>query len=94
MSYSVRGGKLAKLRKSQRQYVREPIKTKYFRELWTTGPVAKVARMLAKEDLRKRLMKEGHDLRNLSEKEVDNGVTVLLFNSEDYYLNRAKEWLR
>jgi len=94
MSYVIRKGKTVKLRRPRKEHVREPIKTKYYRELWTTGPVAKVARMLAKEDLRKEWMRKGRDLREASEKQIDNGVTLLLFNSGEYYLNKAKEWLR
>jgi hypothetical protein len=95
MTYSVKGGKLVKReRLHRREPVREPIKTEYCRELWHSGPVSKVARMLAKEDYRKQLVRKGQDLRDYSEGWIDNEVTKLLFNSGPYYLNKAKEWLR
>jgi hypothetical protein len=95
MSYAIKDGKLIRReRLRKREPVREPIVAPYCKELWHHGPVSKVARMLAKEDYRKELMRKGQDLRQYSEKWIDNQVTVLLFNSGNHYMRRAKEWLR
>lgn len=64
--------------------------TKYYRELWNTGPVRTEARRLARADLAKQYNNKGQDLYLLSDRAIENAVTVLLFNSEDVYLKRAK----
>jgi len=94
MSYQLRNGKLIKReRLRRREPVREPIKTKYYRELWMDGPVRKEARRLARLDLRKEYEAKGGDFDSLSFTETNNAVTLLLFNSEDVYLQRAKHSL-
>lgn len=64
--------------------------TKYYRELWNTGPVRTEARRLAKLELEANCRKRGEDPRKLSHREMENAITVLLFNSEDIFLKRAK----
>jgi hypothetical protein len=61
---------------------------KYYRELWNTGPVRTEARRLAAEMLREKYGAKVWD--NMTQKQRDNHVTVLLFNSEDVFLKRAK----
>ena len=63
---------------------------KYYRELWNNGPVRTEARRLARLDLRAHYIKQGKRLDLCTEKQVENAITVLLFNSEDIYLKRAK----
>lgn len=95
MSYIMRNGKLVKReRLNRREPVREPIKAPYCRELWVPGPVRDMARAIAKQQFMRELRSKGKDPRDLSSRELDNGITVLLFNSGDYYLNKAKEALR
>lgn len=95
MSYVLRGGKLVKReRLKRREPVREDIKTKYQRELWQPGPVQDMARSIAKVQLFREMRDKGKDPRLASAREIENGITVLLFNTGEYYLNKAKEALR
>jgi hypothetical protein len=95
MGYVLRSGKLVKRERLRtREPKREPIKTSYHRELWAPGPVAEMARSIAKIQFMKELRAKGRDPKDVTSTELDNGVTVLLFNSGDYYLNKAKEALR
>ena len=95
MSYVLRNGKLVKReRLHKREPQREVIKTSYHRELWQPGPVRDMARQIARIQFERELRAKGKDPRNISPGEMDNGVTVLLFNSGEFYLNKAKEALR
>jgi len=95
MGYVLRNGSLVKVEKvKRRKPVREEIKTTYHRELWNPGPVQDMARAIAKQQFLTELRRKGKDTTELSPKEIDNGVTVLLFNSGAYFLNKAKEALR
>lgn len=96
MSYHRVNGKLVKVRReklSRREPVREPIKTQYQRELFNPGPVKDMARAIAKQQLFKEMRAKGKDPRDASPREIDNGITVLLFNAGEYYLNKAKDAL-
>lgn len=64
--------------------------TKYYRELWIKGPVRTEARRLAKQALADSLKARGIRIDLQTPKQVENAITVLLFNSEDVYLKRAK----
>jgi len=95
MSYAIRGGKLVKReRLHKREPEREPIKTPYCRELWVPGPIQRMARTIARAQLEREMRAKGQDPRDASEKQMENGVTVLLFGSGEFYLNKAKEALR
>jgi len=95
MTYHIRNGKLVKGEKlHKREPEREQIKTSYHRELWMPGPVSRMARTIARAQLEREMRAKGQDPRNASEKQMENGVTVLLFNSGEFYLNKAKEVLR
>lgn len=64
--------------------------TKYYRELWNNGPVRTEARRLARERLKETLAKQGSRLDLCTPKQIENAITVLLFNSEDVFLKQAK----
>jgi len=64
--------------------------TKFFRELWLKGPVRTEARRLARLELEANMRKRGEDPSKASKQQMENGITVLLFNSEDVFLKRAK----
>ena len=63
---------------------------KYYRELWLKGPVRNEARRLARLDIFKIFTKKGKNPNLCSDIAIEKAVTVLLFNSEDIYLKRAK----
>jgi hypothetical protein len=63
---------------------------KYYRELWLKGPVRNEARRLAREELRKHYARKGEDFDLCSEVAIEKAITVLIFNSEDIYLKKAK----
>jgi hypothetical protein len=94
MSYHTVNGKLVKReRLKRREPVREPIKTKYQRELFMPGPVRDMAKAIAKQQLFKEMRAKGKDPRLATPREIDNGITILLFNAGEYYLNKAKDAL-
>lgn len=94
MAYVVRQGKLVRVAKVKRKPAREPISNQYQRELWQAGPVRDMARMIAKQQLMRELRAKGKDPRLAGQAEIENGITVLLFNASSFYLNKAKEALR
>lgn len=65
-------------------------KPQYYRELWNEGEVAKEARRIARNDYIAELRQHGVDPNTISNRAIDHEVDVLLFNSEDHYLARAK----
>lgn len=94
MSYRRVNGKLVKREKLRRPPpVREPIKSPYQHELFKPGPVRDMARAIARQQFVKELRAKGKDPRNVTATEMDNGITILLFNAGDYYLNKAKDAL-
>ena len=95
MGYVLRNGKLVRReRLRRREPEREPIKTSYCRELWVPGPVQDMARAIAKQQFFREIRSRVKDPRLATAKEIENGITVLLFNTGEYYLNKAKEALR
>ena len=62
----------------------------YYRELWMNGPVRNEARRLAKEKLKEEFNRKGYRFDHVSPPQQENAITVLLFNSEDFFLKRAK----
>lgn len=64
--------------------------TKYYRELWNSGPVRTEARRLAELMLKGAYARDHKDWNLLSQRQKDNAITVMLFNSEDVFLKRAK----
>jgi len=94
MSYFLSNGKLVKReRLKRREPVREPIKAKYQRELFLPGPVKDMARSIAKQQLFKEMRAKGKNPKDATPREIDNGITILLFNAGEYYLNKAKDAL-
>jgi len=95
MSYVLRNGKLVKReRLHKREPTREIIKTSYHRELWQPGPVRDMAKSIAKVQFERELRAKGIDPRSITPRQMENGITVLLFNSGEFFLNKAKEALR
>jgi hypothetical protein len=48
------------------------------------------ARRLARLELHQRLAEKGTNVNDYSEKAIEKLITVLIFNSEDVFLKRAK----
>ena len=95
MSYVVRKGNLIKREKLRRRPPqREPINMGYQHELWKPGPVADMAWSIAKVQWEQDLRAKGIDPRTVSPGAMRQGVKVILFNSGEIYLNKAKEALR
>ena len=94
MSYTQRNGKLIKReRLRRREPVREPITTRYQRELWNPGPVQDMARAIAKQQFFQEMRAKGIDPRSCTARQIENGITIILFNTGDVYLNKAKNAL-
>jgi len=92
--YRRQNGKLVKVeRLKRREPKREEIKTTYHRELWVPGPVQTMARTIALAQFKRELRAKGKRIEDISQRELENGVTVLLFNSGEFFLNKAKEAL-
>jgi hypothetical protein len=95
MSYFLRNGKLVRQQRVKRpEPIREPIKSPYQHELFKPGPVRDMAKAIAKQQFMRELRSKGRDPRDVSAAEMENGITILLFNAGEYYLNKAKEALR
>jgi hypothetical protein len=62
----------------------------YYRELWLKGPVRNEARRLAREELRKQYAKKGINIDHASPGTVEKEIIVLLYNTEDIFLKKAK----
>jgi hypothetical protein len=69
---------------------REPIKPKYHRELWNDGPVRTEALRLARLEVLKIMRKKGENPKDYTETALWKATTVMLFESEDVFLKRAK----
>lgn len=94
MSYRTVNGKLVRTERLKRPApVREPIKSPYQHELFKPGPVRDMAKAIAKQQFIKELRAKGRDPRDVSATEMENGITILLFNAGEYYLNKAKDAL-
>lgn len=61
---------------------------KFYAEIWRPGPIFNEVRRLARLELRKRYGADKWDA--MTEKQQANHVVVLLWNSEDVFLKRAK----
>ena len=95
MSYIQRNGKLIKReRLKRREPQREPINMGYQHELWTPGPVQEMAWAIAKQQFFNDMRAKGVDPRTCSPGEIRNGIRLILFNTGEVYLNKAKEALR
>ena len=91
MSYVQRNGKLVKREKLKRRAPqREPINMGYQHELHRDGPVRSMAWAIAKEQWKRDLRAKGIDWRDISEGQMRVGVELILFNTGEVYLNKAK----
>lgn len=95
MGYQIINGKVVRLRLPKKpRYSREPITTPFKHELFHSGPVRDMAWAIAKVQLFKEIRAEGKDPNLASSKQISDGITILLRNAGEYYLNKAKEALR
>jgi hypothetical protein len=63
---------------------------KHIGELWVPGPIMYEARRLAYEELKRNYAREGMRFDLVSKGEQERAITVLLFNAQEVFYNRAK----
>jgi hypothetical protein len=67
------------------------MKRKHYHELWVKGPVQSEARRLAYEELKKNYALKGMRFDHVTKGEQERAITVLLFNAQEVFYNRAKK---
>lgn len=64
---------------------------KHVHELWVKGPIMFEARRLAYEELKRNYARQGMRFDQVSKGEQERAITVLLFNAQEVFYNRAKK---
>jgi hypothetical protein len=62
-----------------------------YHELWVKGPVQSEARRLAYEELKRNYANKNLRFDMVSKGEQERAITVLLFNAQEVFYNRAKK---